>query len=321
MKKKITMVLIALLAVGTLCFANGQTEGKPFPAKEVTIVVPYSPGGASDTVTRIIAKNTESALGVPVIVTNKTGASGSIGMDYVRKSTPDGYTISYMPVESTMVSALGYTDLAPADFDFVAGAMTLSAALTVRADAPWDSVEEFLAYAKANPGKLNIGNSGTGSIWHIAAASIEESQGVQFNHVPFEGAAPAIAALLGGHIEALTVSDAEVLPNVKNGDFKVLAVMGNERSATLSEVPTLKELGIDVAVFGWGGFAVPKGTPDDVKAILGAAFKVGIGSADFAQLCKERGFTQKYMTGKEIQEFAQEQYEYYSKLIPKLGIH
>jgi len=315
----LSVVLMLLIVTGGLIFANAQAE-KSYPAKEVTIVVPYSPGGASDTVTRIIAKNVEPALGVPVIVTNKTGASGSIAMDYVRKSKADGYTICYMPVESTMVSALGYTDLQPADFDFVAGAMTISAAVTVRADAPWDTIEQFIAYAKDNPGKISVGNSGTGSIWHIAAASIEEAEGVKFNHVPFEGAAPAIAALLGGHIDAVTVSDSEVQPNVENGDFKILAVMGDKRSSVVPDVPTLKERGIDVTAFGWGGFAVPAGTPDDVKAILEDAFKTAIESDDFAKLCAERGMSQNYMTGAEIQSFAQSQYELYSVLIPKLGI-
>lgn len=320
MKKIILSALIVLVIATGFSFANGQAE-KSFPAREVTIVVPYSPGGASDTVTRIIAKNVEPALGVPVIVTNKTGASGSIAMDYVRKSAKDGYTICYMPVESTMVKALGYTDLSPADFDFIAGAMTISAAVTVKADAPWNTIQEFLAYAKANPGKVSVGNSGTGSIWHIAAASIEESQDVKFNHVPFEGAAPAIAALLGGHIDAVTVSDSEVLPTVQNGDFKILAVMGDKRSAVVPNVPTLKELGIKVAVFGWGGFAVPAGTPDAVKATLEAAFKTAIESDDFAKLCKERGMMLNYNTGAQIQSFAQEQFDFYSILIPKLGIN
>ena len=317
--KKLCIVLMLLIVTGGLMFANAQAE-KSYPANEVTIVVPYSPGGASDTVTRIIAKNVEPALGVPVIVTNKTGASGSIAMDYVRKSKADGYTICYMPVESTMVSALGYTDLKPADFDFVAGAMTISAAVTVQADAPWDTIEQFMAYVKANPGKVSVGNSGTGSIWHIAAASIEEAEGVKFNHVPFEGAAPAIAALLGGHIDAVTVSDSEVQPNVENGDFKILAVMGDKRSSVVPDVPTLKESGMDVTAFGWGGFAVPAGTPDDVKAILEGAFKTAIESDDFAKLCAERGMSLNYMTGSEIQNFAQDQYELYSVLIPKLGI-
>lgn len=320
MKKIVLAALILVVFATGFCFANGQAE-KPFPAREVTIVVPYSPGGASDTVTRIIAKNLEPALGVPVIVTNKTGASGSIAMDYVRKSAKDGYTICYMPVESTMVKALGYTDLSPADFDFLAGAMTISAAVTVEADAPWNTMEEFIAHAKANPGDISVGNSGTGSIWHIAAASIEESQGVKFNHVPFEGAAPAIAALLGGHIDAVTVSDSEVLPTVQNGDFKILAVMGDKRSSAAPEIPTLKELGMNVSVFGWGGFAVPAGTPADVRSTLEAAFKSAIESPDFAKLCEERGMMLNYNNGAQIQKFAQEQFDFYSVLIPKLGIN
>jgi tripartite-type tricarboxylate transporter receptor subunit TctC len=121
-------------------------------------------------------------------------------LEYVRNSNPDGYTIAYMPVESTMLKALGFTDLSTDDFKFIGRAMTIPAAITVRSDSKWNTLEEFIEYAKENPGEIKVGNSGTGSIWHIAAASLEQKTGCQFTHVPFDGAAPAVAALLGRNI-------------------------------------------------------------------------------------------------------------------------
>ena len=213
---------------------SSSAETVDFPGnKQVSLIVPYSAGGASDTVARIYASELEQSLGTSIVVSNVTGASGAIGLEQVRNSNPDGYTIAYMPVESTMLKALGFTDLSTDDFRFIGRAMTIPAAVTVRADAPWDTFEDFVNYAKEHPGEIQVGNSGTGSIWHIAAASIEKECGVQFTHVPFDGAAPAVAALLGGNIQAVTVSPSEVKNNVDSGDFKVLCVLGESRSSVV----------------------------------------------------------------------------------------
>jgi len=315
MKKSILASLILLFACGTV-----TAQGKPFPNKPVTIVVPYAPGGASDITSRMIGKGMEDKLGVPVVVVNKTGASGGVGLEYGRSSAKDGYTLVYMPVESTMVKALGYTDIQPSDFIYLGRVMTLPAAITVKADSPWKSIEELVAYAAKNPGKLSVGNSGTGSIWHVAAASLAEKTGIKVNNVPFDGAAPAIAGLLGGHINAVAVSASEVLPNVRAGTLRVLAVMSAERSPMLPDVPTLKEQKIDVEVAGWGGFGVPAGTPADIVATLEAAVKAGFETKGFKDLCAERSMVYGYMDSKATNAFANSQFAYFSKLIPSLGI-
>lgn len=178
-------------------------------------------------------------LGVPVTVTNKAGATGSLALEYVKNAKPDGYTINYMPVECTMVKSLGYTTVTPSDFDFIGKVMSITAALTVKKDAKWEcTIEEFLAYAKANPGKVKVGNSGTGSIWQIASLSLADKAGVQFNDVPFDGARPAVTALLGGHIDAVTVSPSEVLTNVQGGNLKVLGIMSEKEDPLFPGVPT-----------------------------------------------------------------------------------
>ena len=298
----------------------GQKPKTDFPKKQLSIIVPYAPGGASDTVARIFGKELEKQLGKPVIVSNKTGASGAVGLEAVKNSTPDGYTIAYMPVESTMISALGFTKLTSNDFKFIGRVMTIPAAITVRKDAPWNSLKEFIEYAKANPGKVQVGNSGTGSIWQVAAASLEEAAQIKFTHVPFDGAAPAIAALMGKNIDAVAVSPAEVKTNVDSGDFKVLAVLGDKPSSVVPNVPTATSLGYKVAAMGWGGFAVPKDTPDDVVKILSDASDKAINTDTIKKLLKERGFEFAYMNGKDMDAFAKDQLKMYSELIPKLGI-
>ena len=300
---------------------SSSAETVDFPGnKQVSLIVPYSAGGASDTVARIYASELEQSLGTSIVVSNVTGASGAIGLEQVRNSNPDGYTIAYMPVESTMLKALGFTDLSTDDFRFIGRAMTIPAAVTVRADAPWDTFEDFVNYAKEHPGEIQVGNSGTGSIWHIAAASIEKECGVQFTHVPFDGAAPAVDALLGGNIQAVTVSPSEVKNNVDSGDFKVLCVLGESHSSVVPDVPTAQELGIDITIQGWGGFAVPKDTPQAVIDILEKASETAINSDSVKKTLADRGYEHAYLSGSDMDQKASEELAYYSELIPELGI-
>lgn len=339
MKKILSLALAAALAVslaacgsktnspsssGGQSSSSGSTSQETkvdFPGKkQISLIVPYAAGGASDTTARIYASELEKALDGTVVVSNVTGASGAIGLEQVRNATPDGYTIAYMPVESTMLRALGFTDLSTDDFRFIGRAMTIPAAVTVRADAPWDTFQDFLDYAKAHPGEIQVGNSGTGSIWHVAAASIEDKCGVEFTHVPFDGAAPAVAALLGNNIQAVTVSPSEVKNNVDSGDFKVLCVLGEGHSSVVPDAPTAKELGIDITIQGWGGFAVPKDTPQEIIDILEKASETAINSDSVKSLLAERGFEHAYLSGADMDKKAAEELAYYGELIPKLGI-
>lgn len=329
--KRILIVLLALAMVFSLsaCGGSGSApapeeeeagEAVEFPTDSISLIVPYAPGGASDTVARIFAQELEKVIGVPVVVSNQTGASGAVGLQFVADSKPDGYTVAYMPVESTMIRALGFTELSTDDFKFIGRSMTIPAAITVRADSEWQTFDDFIAYAKEHPGEILMGNSGTGSIWHVAAASVEDACDVTFTHVPFDGAAPAIAALLGSNIHAVAVSPSEVKTNYDNGDFRILAILGEGRSSVAPDVLTAQEMGIDVTAQGWGGFAVPKDTPDEIVQILNDAAATALNSDPVKDLLKERGFEFAYLTGPEMDAVVKEQLEYYDELIPSLGI-
>lgn len=331
MKKILALALAAAMALSLVACSKPASNSSSssaskgntvdFPGnKQISLIVPYSAGGASDTTARIYAAELEKALGATIVVSNVTGASGAIGLEQVRNANPDGYTMAYMPVESTMLRSLGFTDLSTDDFKFVGRAMTIPAAVTVRADAPWNTFQEFVDYAKEHPGEIQVGNSGTGSIWHIAAASIEDKCGIEFTHVPFDGAAPAVAALLGGNIQAVTVSPSEVKNNVDSGDFKVLCVLGEGRSSVVPDVQTATEMGIDITIQGWGGFAVPKDTPQEIVDILEAASETAINSDAVKELLAERGFEHAYLNGSDMDAKAAAELAYYGELIPKLGI-
>ncbi|MDR3077928.1 MAG: tripartite tricarboxylate transporter substrate binding protein [Planctomycetota bacterium] len=313
--RKILLLILVLTALMLSSAPAGQ-----YPARQIAVTVPAAPGGASDMTTRIFTSQMEKLLNVPFLISNRPGASCSIGMEYVKNRAPDGYNLCYIPVESVMIRALGITDISANDFDFFGRAMTIPAALTVSKSAPWNTFEEFIAYAKANPGAIKVGNSGTGSIWHIAACAIEGATGVKLTHVPFEGGAPAVASLMGKNIDAVTVSPPEVRSGVESGDFKVLAVLGEKRSGVVPDVKTAAELGYDIKVLGWGAFAAPKGTPPEIISILEKAAAVALDSEEVKKFFLERGFDHAYLNAADMTAFAKTQLAFYDEVIPKLGI-
>lgn len=239
-----------------------------FPTKPIELVVPFQPGGGTDALARSFADATRKHTTQSVVIVNKPGASGSIGWQDVMHAKPDGYRLAVITVELATLSHMGIGKITADDLQPIAQLNADQAAITVRADAPWNTVEEFLAAAKKEPGKLGMGNAGPGSIWHLAAAALEEKTGTKFNHVPFQGAGPGVLALLGGHIDAVAVSPAEVTTHVQSGKLKTLAVMAEQRVKGFENVPTLKERGIDLVIGTWRGIAAPKGTPQAVVAYL-----------------------------------------------------
>lgn len=334
-------LLVLILAVG--CSSSDNTEstsGTPeanngevesgnenekksdYPNKPITMIIPYSAGGGTDATGRALAQAAEDNLGTSIGVVNKTGGGGSVGMSAGINSKPDGYTVTMFTVELTTLPHLG---LAPFTFEDVKPVAQINfdpAAITVPADAPYNTVEEFIDYAKNNPGKIRVGNSGTGAIWHLAAAGFEKATGIEFTHVPFEGAAPAVTSLLGGHIEAVTVSPAEVLSQVESGDLKTLAVMSPERSAALPDVPTLKEKGIEVPNLGpWRGIGVPKDTPDEVVKVLEKAFMEAADEEEFKTFMKNNGLGLVIQDSEGFGNVMEESSNSFGELIPELGLN
>lgn len=254
--KKRQVVLVLVAAVFAVAPALAQ-----YPDRPIELVVPWAAGGGTDAMARAFADAAKRHSSQPLVITNKPGATGSIGFSDVARATPDGYKVSVLTAELLIIPHMGIGKVSQEDFIPIARFNSLASAITVRADAPWNTVEEFLAHAKRSPGNVKVGNSGVGSIWHLAAAAVQDKAGVQFNHIPFQGGNPAVLALLGGHIDAATVSTAEVLTYVASGKLKTLAVMSDKRIKGFEAVPTLKERNIDLSVGSWAGLGVPKNTP------------------------------------------------------------
>jgi tripartite-type tricarboxylate transporter receptor subunit TctC len=315
-----------VLAAAGGCGAEGGGAGgdgagsASFPKKEITLIVQAKPGGTSDLVARTIARDVEKRLGQKIVVQNKPGASGSIAMNFVAGQRPDGYTIGYLPVEVAMLQYLGYQNVKPDRFALISGAISVPAVLTVPADSPYKTLQDFLTAAKQRPGELSVGNSGPGSIWHAATGAIEQTGGVKLRPVPFDGGAPAVVALLGDKIDAVSVGASEVLSGVTSGKLRALAVLGDERSPELPDVPTAKEAGLDAVVTGWGGFGAPKGTPQPVVDKLAGAIQAAVNSASFKQAMSKQAIDVNYRDPQAFTAFATQQSRQFAQIVPKLGV-
>ena len=192
----------------------------PYPNRAVELVVPSSAGGGTDSMARALSDVMRKHLAQPLVVVNKPGASGAIGMQDVLNAKPDGYKVCVVFAELAILPHMGQVKFSADDFTLIARLNADPSAITVKADAPWKTIEEFLAAARSAPGKLQVGNAGNGSIWHLAAAALEDRTQLKFNQIPFQGAAPAVQALLGGHVDAVAVSPGEVSAHVTAGDRK-----------------------------------------------------------------------------------------------------
>ena len=312
------MAAMVLLAGAALSIAPVQAAS--YPTKQIELVVPYAAGGGTDLVARAFADAAKNHLPVSIGVINKPGGGGAIGLSEIAAARPNGYKIGLGTVELTTLPSLGMVRFKTSDFKPIARLNADPAAITVRADAPWNSYEEFMTYAKANPGKVRMGNSGAGSIWHLGAATVEDKVGVKFNHVPYGGAAPAVTALLGGAIEAVAVSPAEVGAQVASGKLKILGVMSDKREKAFPEVKTFKEQGYDISIGTWRGLGVPKGTPEPVVKILHDAFKKAMEDPGFIAQADKLGLGLGYLSAADFTKFMDTEFANYAKLVDKLGL-
>jgi tripartite-type tricarboxylate transporter receptor subunit TctC len=299
-KKFWIAIFMAALGWGTMVGGLAFAQEK-FPTKQLTFIISWSAGGGQDLTARALQPHLEKALGQPVIIINKPGGGASIGFNEIANSAPDGYTFGQV---SPSINILKYTMRAGIDYvkfePIMFGGYSPSTIL-VRKEAPWNSLKEFLDYARANPGKVRMGNSGYGAIFHISAIGMEQVAGAKFIHVPYKGTAPSIPALLGGHIEAIVAGITDTFHLIKGGKLKALGVAAPERSKFVPEAQTFKELGMDAEFITFYAWVGPKGIPKERVTILYQAFKKAIERKEFRNYCDSQGVT---ISTKDPEEFA-----------------
>ncbi len=311
------LAISALSAVSVLSAAHAAD----YPARSMELVVAYQPGGGSDNTARAIAEAVRPPmLAQPTVVINKPGASGSIGWAYVANAQPDGYKLVLMTPEMLVVPLMGIGKTTVGDFQPVARFTDDPSSVTVRADAPWKTVEEFLADARKNPERVAVSNAGIGTVPHMAAAALGEQTGVKFVHVPYQGSAPAIMGLLAGDVQATTVAYAELQQHVETGKLRTLAVMAPKRLDNLPDVPTMKEKGADLQFSVWRGIGVPKATPANVVEKWRAAARQVAQSPDFQALMRKQSLTPSYADQPQFTADVARQEEAFKTLVPKLNL-
>ena len=292
-----------------------------YPSRPIEIVVPSSAGGGTDVMARIFTEVAKKYVSQPMVVSDKPGASGGIGMTEVQRSAPDGYKIGVLISELAIIPHLGMTKATVSDFIPIARLNADPGVVAVRADAPWQSIEELLAQARKEPRSITMGNAGTGSIWHLAAAAVEEKSDVRFNHVPFQGAAPSVLALVGGHVNAITVSPAEIGSFVAAGKVRVLVALSERRlPAPFDKVMTFKEKGVDLVVGTWRGLGAPLGTPPEVVSYLREATRKTAEEPAFREALSKANLQPAYMDGETFQTFMNSQSSYFKSLLNRLNL-
>jgi tripartite-type tricarboxylate transporter receptor subunit TctC len=325
-----SLIFIIIFFLGLLAITGCNRELNPantmdpiiFPKRSVSLIVPFAAGGGTDLIARALAKASEKHLGQSITVVNRTGGSGSLGLLEGASAKKDGYTVTMLVTELSTLPHLGLLPINYKDFEPILMVNSDPAAITVRADSQWKTISQFLDYARLNPAKVKMGNAGTGSIWHLAAGTIEKAAKIEFNHIPFEGADPAITALLSGHIDAVPVSAAEVNAHAEAENLHILALLSDESSRGLPNIKTIKqETGLELNYHrAWRGIGVPDGTPDDIVKVLEDAFNKGIEEIKFKEYMEFNGFLIQVKNHNEFERHLKEQHVILGNLISGLQL-
>lgn len=313
---------VALLAASAL--APALAAAQAFPSQPITLVVPFPPGGVTDITARIVAQALEKKIGANIVVENRGGAGGNIGASVVARAKADGYTLLYGTQGVLAANPYLYKSINfDVQKDFTPVGLTYETAhmLVVRPDLPARTTEEFIALAKASPGKLVYGSSGVGGGSHLFMEYFQHSAGIKLLHAPYKGGGPALTDLLGGRLDAMLDSIPSAATQVKAGKLRALGVSGAQRDPEFPDVPTLAEGGAkDFAAVSWGAIMAPAGTPDDVVRKLSPALSQAIDEPGTRKLMAERGASVNPSTPEQAaQRIAQDQ-ERWSTVIREAGI-
>ena len=298
--------IIALAAI--MALPTPAPAQDAYPSKPITMVVPFPPGGVADIAGRPLADAMGRALGTPVIIENKAGAGGGIGMAFVARAKPDGYTVLLaLSSISILPEADKVTGRAPMyqfkDFVPIARFTADPTVLAVRADSPWKTLGEFVADARKRPGAISYGSSGNYGTMHVPMEMFDQVAGIKMLHVPFTGAGPAVIALLAGTVDAVSSGPSTVVQHVKAGKLRVLATWGDKRLASLPDVPTLTEAGFSVVFTQWTALFVPAGAPEPAIAKLRDAARSAIADPKFIAAMATVETPIQYLDAPELQRF------------------
>jgi tripartite-type tricarboxylate transporter receptor subunit TctC len=319
MNRRYTLLAALLLSSAFSAIAQGS-----WPTRSITMIVPFPPGGLADLVARPVAEAMSRELGQPVVIENKAGAGGGIGMSLAAKSKPDGYTmvmalssLTVLPEADVVLGRapmFGLNDLRP-----VARYTADPTVLAVRAESPWKSVQEFVDDARKRPGAINYGSSGNYGTMHVPMEILAQVSGSKLTHIPFTGAGPAVVALLGGQIDAVSTGPATVLQHVKAGKLRVLGHWGNGKLASMPEVTSLKDAGFNAEYAQWSGLFIPSATPEPVAQRIRAAARAAAQDAKVREVILGAGSPVQFQDSPDFEKYVQADAKRMVDVVKKIG--
>lgn len=313
------IALAAGLALGMGTVASAQ-DG--YPNKPITMVVPASAGGTTDLAARMTAQALGPVLGQTLVVENKGGGNGNIAAAQVKRAEADGYTLLMQYSGFHVISPhLGKSSWELKDFVPVANVLSAPQIVVVRGDLPVNTMQELVAYAKANPMKLNYASSGNGSLQHVTGVQLERAAGVQMMHVPYKGTGPALQDLLGGQVDLTFGTAPPFMPHIQAGKLKVLAVTGKERLPSLPDVPTTAETGFPgVNATSWFAMFAPAGTPAAIVSKLESDVRNALAEPDFQQKARDQGAAADFMDSKALGDMVQRDWDMWAQIVKEANI-
>ena len=320
MRKILVILMMTAMLLGMAGCSGGSEKKAAYPADgDITVIIPKAPGGGTDTSARGLISFLQKELnGSKFVPVNKPDGGGITGMAELARAKPDGHTLGMVTVELAMFPHQGKAAVTNKEFVSVCAPIAAPAALIVTKDAPYNSLAEFVKYAKANSGKIRMGNSGTGAIWHIAALNFEKEFGVQFKHVPYpKGSADVAASLAGKHIDATLADPSAFKSRIDAGSLKILAVMADARSEFYPNVPTFKELGHPLAIRAWAALVAPKDTPKERLDILRKAAEKACNSKEYKDYFRKQGIAPTAIIGNACDKMMADDDAMYAKFLKK----
>lgn len=308
-------------SLGSLALgATPLARAAGYPDRTITFICPWPAGGTADMTMRALCTAASRALGQTVVLENKAGASGMLGLKAMASAKPDGYTIGQIPISVARFSQLGSVQLDPMkEITYLARTSGQTFGIAVRADGPYKTLADLVAAAKAAPGKLTYGSAGIGGATHVGMEEFAHAAGISLNHIPYKGGAPALTDLLGGQIEALADSSSWA-PHVKSGKLRLLATWGAVRTKDFPEAPTLKDSGYDVVVDAPNGIGAPKGLDPAIEKRLREAFRIAASSPEFTAACDKIDAPLMYLDGPDYEKYVQATYRKETQLIERLKL-
>jgi tripartite-type tricarboxylate transporter receptor subunit TctC len=296
---------------------------QPFPSKPVRLIVPFPPGGAVDYYARAVQNRLQETLGQPILIENRSGAGGMVGADLVVKAAPDGYTLLVGNIASLAMNVGLYSKMTydpRKDLTPIIRTVAVNYVMTVHPSVPARSVKELIDHAKANPGKLSYGSAGSGSAPHLATELLKQRAGIDMLHVPFKGGGPMVADLLGGQIHIVIADQANLMPHVKAGKLRALAVGTLERSASYPDIPTIAESGFPgFEARAWQGIAGPANLPADIVTQLNAAFAKAMAFPEVHQRLLDGGLDPITGTPEDFAAFIRSEIDKWAKVAKDVG--